>query len=290
MSRYGIGEWYGRPFLDVGADERRSLANIALGDADPPPCPFRPMTCNKRGGVCAIRPYADDSGRAKAAGDPVIVCPTRLEQDQLVVRWLAEIVGISDTAALVAREVPFMRSAATGRSAGKIDLVVAAERHELRWFGLEIQAVYFSGDRMAAEFEAVREKPDVAPYPCGNRRPDWRSSSAKRLMPQLQVKGPTLRRWQSKLAVAVDAPFFDAIGGRSARPNRDLDSGDVIWLVARLDETHTLVRDHWEVLTLESSYEKLRSAEPITRSEFERTLREKLSPILPTWSTAACDG
>jgi len=28
-------------------------------------------------------------------------------------------------------------------------------------------------------------------------------------MPQLQVKVPTLRRWASKLAVAVDRPFFE---------------------------------------------------------------------------------
>ena len=77
------------------------------------------------------------------------------------------------------------------------------------------------------------------------RRPDWRSSSAKRLMPQLQVKGPTLRRWHSKIAVAVDMPFFEAIGGPSAKINHDLDDGDVIWLVPEIGEEYTLKRRHW---------------------------------------------
>ena len=53
-------------------------------------------------------------------------------------------------------------------------------------------------------------------------------------MPQLRVKGPTLRRWHSKIAVAVDAPFFQSLGGPSDPPNCDLDSGDVLWLVTSL--------------------------------------------------------
>lgn len=60
----------------------------------------------------------------------------------------------------------------------------------------------------------------------------------------------TMRRWGSKLAVAVDRPFFDAIGGPSANPSRDLDAGDVVWLVPKATSTG-LQADHWEVLTLE---------------------------------------
>ena len=68
-----------------------------------------------------------------------------------------------------------------------------------------MQAVYFSGEGMQADFDLLLGSNDaVPPEPTGLRRPDWRSSSAKRLMPQLQVKVPTLRRWGKKLAVAVD--------------------------------------------------------------------------------------
>ena len=181
---------------------------------------------------------------------------------------------------MVAREVPFMRNTNTSRPAGKIDLVVAVDQHELRWFDLEIQAVYFSGPGMASEFrELEHDDQDKPPYPQETRRPDWRSSSAKRLMPQLQVKGPTLRRWHSKIAVAVDRPFFiKSLGGPSASPSHDLDSGDVIWLVPELADGR-IVRGHWEVLTLEASTAKLLSAAPVQRSDFERTLRAKLQPL-----------
>ena len=128
--------------------------------------------------------------------------------------WLAEIVGFDPGLTKVAREVPFMKSASTGKHAGKIDLVVARSE-PWSWYGLEIQAVYFSGDKMEQEFEVLKDDArSDPPFPVGNRRPDWRSSGAKRLMPQLQVKGPTLRRWGSKIAVAVDRPFSTPLADR----------------------------------------------------------------------------
>ncbi len=278
MSRYGIAEWYGQPFLRLSPDERQSLAETALGETDPPVCPFRPIICNKQGGVCSIQRYEDDNGRIGGAiEEPAIVCPTRFEQDQLLIRWLAEIVEFSIDDAMIAREVPFMKGTTTGTAAGKIDLVLASLRERLEWFGLEIQAVYFSGGAMPEEFRALREDPhEIPPFPVRYRRPDWRSSSAKRLMPQLQVKGPTLRRWQSKIAVAVDAPFFASLGGPTEPPSKDIDSGDVIWLVTSLSGNGQLERYHWEVLTLEASEEKLLAARAISRAEFEQELRDKL--------------
>ena len=282
MSRYGIAEWYGRAFLSLTPDERRDLAATA-SDADrpAPDCPFRRMTCNKRGGVCSIRPYDERQGRiVKNSGEPVIVCPARFEQDDLLVRWLADIVGFDVGSAMMAREVPFMQSSVTEKPAGKIDLVVASDAGAGRWFGLEIQAVYFSGPGMADEFQALRTDTGILPpSSLHNRRPDWRSSSAKRLMPQLQIKGPTLRRWHSKIAVAVDGPFFASLGGPSPEPSHDLDSGDVVWLVPELRDDGQLHRAHWEVLTLEASGDKLLAARTVNRGDFERVLREKLRPI-----------
>ena len=118
-----------------------------------------------------------------------------------------------------------------------------------------------------------------APEPTAVLRPDWRSSSAKRLMPQLQVKGPTLRRWGTKLAVAVDRPFFEAVGGPSDEPSRDLNDGDIVWLVPRITDDYRLVENHWEVLSLEESSDKLLSAETVKRHEFEDALRTKLQRI-----------
>ena len=187
----------------------------ALENRQPlPPCPFQvdQPQCRKRGGVCSIQRYGQrDDGRlgATVAG-PVIVCPRRFEEGQVLVRWLAEIVGFAPGEAMLAREVPFMRATRTNRAAGKIDLVVARDRNgELTWYGLEIQAVYFSGQGMTSEFEGLRDDgQEQPPFPNAVRRPDWRSSSAKRLMPQLQIKVPTLRRWGSKIRRSGRPPLL----------------------------------------------------------------------------------
>ncbi len=277
MTSYGIAEWYGHDLLNLTPGERQGHADAAVNRRERP-CPYRPGACNKTGGVCSMRQYDEERGRiTSVTGRTVIMCPSRFEQDRLLLGWLNEIVGFGQDA-MLAREVPFMVGN-SGKPAGKIDLVVATEQHDLRWFGLEIQAVYFSGPGMDDEFvRYLRDEGTEPLYPNGVRRPDWRSSSAKRLAPQLQVKVPTLRRWGSKIAVAVDGPFFESIGGPSAAPSHDLDAGDVIWLVPEVVDGQ-LVRRHWEVLTLEASCEKLLAATPIPRADFEQQLRERLRPF-----------
>lgn len=269
--RYTIAEWFGRPFARLAVADRQAMARAALMEEEPLRCPFQngQPVCGKRGGVCSIR-----------AGDapPVITCPARFGESDLLPKWLARIAGFTEV--FLATEVPFMRSPSTGRAAGRVDLVIAKDTEASAWFGLEVQAVYFSGKGMSADFERLRDSTATTPpEPTARRRPDWRSSSAKRLMPQLQIKGPTLRRWGTKLAVAVDAPFFDAIGGPSAEPSQDLNDGDIIWLVPRITDDYQLAAHHWEVLSLEASCDKLLSAETVRRQEFERVLREKLRPI-----------
>ena len=270
-SRYGIAEWFGLPFMRLQAARRRELARAALGHDAAPPCPFqrgRPP-CGKRGGVCSIQ---------AGGGQAVITCPRRFDDGDLLPFWLARIAGFPEV--YQATETPFMRSPATGRAAGRIDVVVAKNDRASAWFGLEVQAVYFSGHGMQADFELLLENADdTPPEPTALRRPDWRSSSAKRLMPQLQVKAPTLRRWGTKLAVAVDLPFFEAIGGPSRAPSQDLNDGDIVWLVPRVAADYRLVEHHWEVLSLEASSDKLLSAETVKRQEFENTLRSRLRKI-----------
>lgn len=271
-ARHAIAEWFGLPFQELPPAERQSLAKAALGSAPPPPCPFQQdaPACGKKGGVCSIR---------AGTGQAVIICPKRFEEGNLLPRWLARIAGFP--APYLAREAPFMRSPATGRPAGRIDLVVSGDEKASSWFGLEMQAVYFSGQGMQADFELLLKHTDSAPpEPTAVRRPDWRSSSAKRLMPQLQIKAPTLRRWGTKLAVAVDLPFFQAVGGPSASPSHDLNDGDILWLIPRIDERYRLLEAHWEVLSLEASCDKLLAAETVKRDEFESALRAKMA-LLP---------
>ena len=270
MSRYGICEWYGHRFSGLSGEDRRRLAHVALGDGEEA-CPFQsPGTiCRKKGGVCSIQ-LADEH--------PAIVCPRRFEQDRVLLFWMADIFGFSAESVHVAREVPFKRDPTSGKAAGRIDLVVTSDRDATRWYGLEIQAVYFSGASMGPEFQALADDPN-GPHPIGNRRPDWRSSGAKRLMPQVASKAETLRRWNSKLAVAVDPSFFASLGGPSRNATQDINDGDIVWMIPEI-RGGRLRRGHWEVLTLEGSRSRLLASEDIRRSEFESMLRGKLEPLV----------
>lgn len=173
-----------------------------------------------------------------------------------------------------------MRSPTGGRAAGRIDMVIASDRDASDWMGLEVQAVYFSGKGMPADFtQLLAHTGIVPPPPTRRRRPDWRSSSAKRLMPQLEVKVPLLRQWGKKLAIALDRPFYEYLGGPSATPSQDLNDGDIVWLIPQITSDFRLTEYHWEVLPLEASSKKLLSAVRMNRQEFEGALRSKLQPI-----------
>lgn len=290
--RYGIAEWYGRAFIDLSRRDRVDLAHYAIGrDEDlRPVCPFQKdkRPCSKKGGVCGLRKYSAKKNRIdQVLGPMVVTCPKRFEQGDLIVQWLADIVGFGRHQVEVAREVPFMVSTQTGRPAGRLDLVVAQfDDDRLKWHGLEIQAVYFSGLSMTNDFLSLySDDGSRPPFPGSVRRPDWRSSSAKRLLPQLEVKVPELRRWGAKLAVCVDPSFFAAMGGPSEVFSHDLDSGDIVWMVPELTAANeeesrvVLQRGHWEVLTLEASQSRLLSAKAVSRNDFEESLKSKLEPF-----------
>jgi hypothetical protein len=91
-------------------------------------------------------------------------------------------------------ELPFLLSTAPSAAdkpvaVGKIDMVlVHPDTSVLRWCALEIQAVYFSGASMSRDFNVMKQwhGPGL-PFPQGIRRPDFRSSGPKRLIPQLQI-------------------------------------------------------------------------------------------------------
>ena len=167
---------------------------------------------------------------------------------------------------------------------GRIDMVLANQEActaALSWCALEIQAVYFSGRSMNEEFRSIRNYDgEQPPFPRQTRRPDYRSSGPKRLMPQLQIKVPTLRRWGKKMAVVVDKHFFEALG--DMEEVRDLSNGDIAWFTVDFEEDHAsghfrLVRDSVHVTTLERATEGLTGGSPVTLTEFEENIRSKLA-------------
>jgi hypothetical protein len=199
-------------------------------------------------------------------------------------------------------EVGFLEAGATtdtegGDDVGRFDLVLVSNKvvpgAPMEWCALEIQAVYFSGDAMAEEFAAYAD-PNVegVVFPAGSRRPDYRSSGPKRLMPQLEIKIPTLRRWGKKMAVVVDRAFFDSIGEMD--DVKDILNADIAWFIVGFDEVPGVMRSKMKLdgvryTTLERSVEGLTGGRPVPKHEFERRIAGKLKEA-PALVQAELDG
>lgn len=293
--RYGIGEWYGRSFTALTDQERKAFGDLALGLVKPvPKCPFRTWRgvespCTKKGGVCSLRGYEQDGATnvVWALSDKdhtlVTVCPHRLKEDHKIYQWVGQML-LGTTSPLLVGEVGFLegrrsRSRGGREDVGRIDnVLVHPSRLPLHWCALEIQAVYFSGSGMENEFKAITTRASVElPFPIANRRPDYRSSGPKRLMPQLQIKVPALRRWGKKMAVVVDRSFFGALEEMDAAP--DISNCDVIWFIVTYEEsggTFSLKPDFTRFTTLEAAVNGLTGGHPVSLEEFESRVRAKL--------------
>jgi hypothetical protein len=296
--RFGIGEWYGRPFVTLSPAERQFYASIQMRDEKPPqPCPFlsqpgKQINCWKPGGICSLRSYE----RSKTTGVVKLstrgssyrcTCPSRFEQDRTVYTWIGKVLLGSEDAVPVG-EVPFLQrvpkigdeTPQKAREVGRIDNVLVVENSlPLNWCPVEKQAVYFSGRKMAHEFREIAEIQDSElPFPQFNRRPDYRSSGPKRLLPQLQVKVPTLRTWGKKMAVVVDEDFFKELGTISTAIH--LSNAEVVWFVIRFTESAdgTVQIEPFKefMTTLEESIKGLVAAVPVPLPQFESTLQAKI--------------
>lgn len=285
---WGIKEWFGSSIDRLKPSERKQMAedalsNKAVGEINRQ-CPFIQHLmpgeiCNKRGGVCTIIEY--DSVAEKL---PAAVCPRRLlEQDSAgndVFDLLAkECFGIeAGKEYAVIREVPFLLKVdgegnARSAKAGRIDWVLVAdiENPATDWLAIETQAVYFSGDSMTGDFEMIRLDPDHLHVTPGARRPDWRSSAAKRLSPQLEDKQPVMIRWGKKVAVIVDEGFFQEFAAFQ-HDHVDFDNADVVWVVAGYDSNMRIVLRIERYAELEESIKAMSATRPVKKQVFEQDL------------------
>lgn len=302
--RFGIGEWHGYSLTELTPEERQRFAAESLKPKKqrlPQPCPFQARkdgaVCTKDGGVCSLRlySYAAHPENGRAVGVPVhgkqggmrATCPYRFHDSLEVFKWVGETI-LGDPNPRLVGEVGFLEAGATtdnegGDDVGRIDMVLVSSKTPegvpMAWTALEIQAVYFSGNAMKGEFEAFNDASvDWVIFPAGRRRPDYRSSGPKRLMPQLQIKVPTLRRWGKKMAVVVDRAFFDSIGEMDNVS--DISNADIAWFIVRFEEVEgskitRIVRDEVRYTTLERSVEGLTGGKPVALTTFENRISEK---------------
>jgi Restriction endonuclease NotI len=111
-SRYGTGELYGLDFIALSPARIRELSSAPFKSQV---CPFKPAApggpprkCNKKGGVCSLRRYEQDSnGQTLVTGEPVTTCPNRFLEGNVVSQWAGKtLLGTANP--VVISEMPFL--------------------------------------------------------------------------------------------------------------------------------------------------------------------------------------
>jgi hypothetical protein len=271
-----LAEVFGFKITDRSAEARRHRANTL--------CPFNnnvpECTKDKKDaplGVCSLF----------SSGDlPTVICPVRFREKWKVCKDAAEFFFPKGTSWTPLKEIRLKEK--SGESAGNIDLVVVAhdERGKISDFGaVEVQAVYVSGN-IRRPFEHYMDDQEKNAdmdwrsekhYP----RPDYLSSSRKRLVPQLLYKGQILQSWKKKQAVVVDRPFFETLPEMTQVP---ANKAEICWLVYVLKNSSTgrfeLTMDKKVYTGFDSTMKRLATPEIGELSSFVESLEEKLAPVL----------
>lgn len=290
-----IGEWFGQDISKLSSADRTRLGKIAVSKRiKQAPCPFREdRMCNKAGGVCTVREYSREGFDGPISLGPLVtVCPNRFFDDDEVFRWVGQVM-LGSGSPEVLGEIPFLQKLRTGKPAkdanaadadfiGRIDniLVHPDTRHGLNWCALEMQAVYFSGKAMSPEFADIVRHPQALRFPVERRRPDFRSSGPKRLLPQLQTKVPELTRWGKKMAICVDEAFFEELGG--IEEMKHLSNADLAWFVVRFESDGSrfrLRRGKCVFAKLDSTVKALTGGVPLPQELFEAQIKVKLASL-----------
>ncbi|NLE30617.1 MAG: hypothetical protein GX629_13205, partial [Phycisphaerae bacterium] len=222
---------------------------------------------------------------------PAITCPIRFREDWIITDDAASFFFGDSTTWSSLTEVRL--NDAQGKSAGNIDIVLAAydDNGKVFDFGaLEIQAVYISGN-IRDPFEYYMKDPKTRGqmdwtaqpnYP----RPDYLSSSRKRLAPQLLFKGGILHSWQKKIAVALNKVFFDTLP-RLTTVHKS--KADIAWLIYDLEITNECGINRYKLKKIDEVFTEFEPAllsittpVPGKVDDFVKLLQEKLDEQLET--------
>ena len=217
---FPLAEVFGYPAANLSEEAERIRKNKY--------CPFHNVVakCTKDKatdplGVCSVE-HNDHA---------VITCPIRFTEDLILFEPASKFFFPEGTEWTDVREVRLRD--ASGKSAGNIDYVLVSYDKEGRVtdFGsLEVQGVYISGNVRIPfnEYMSVRNNPDPEPLTPSSVKPDFLSSSRKRLAPQILFKGGILKSWKKKQAIALQTSFFATL---PPLPECSEQEADISWML-----------------------------------------------------------
>lgn len=276
MPKHPLAEVFGFP-IDNFSPQAERHRKLRL-------CPY-----NNRVPSCTKDKANDPLGVCSVLHDNqvAITCPIRFRQDWLIAEDAARFFFPEGTTWTSLSEVRLNDS--HGQSAGNIDIVLVSydDRGRVMDFGaLEIQAVYISGN-VRRPFEYYLESPEEHAqldwtkernYP----RPDYLSSSRKRLAPQLIYKGGILHHWHKKQAVAIHQGFYATLPELREVP---AEKAEMAWLIYDLvlDESQnqyflTLTRTVYTLF--QEALAQIATPAPGSLDVFMNYLQEKLDDKL----------
>lgn len=227
MKKNPLAEVFGFPTDNLSYEAERFRKNKL--------CPFhnKVPSCTKNSainplGVCSIFHNKE----------PVITCPIRFTQNWYITEEAAnfffENVIIEKAKWTTLREVRLEDK--NGKLAGNIDYVLVSydDYGNVIDFGaLEIQAVYISGN-VTKPFKHYMDKRSQRKNLDWSKhkdfpRPDYLSSSRKRLAPQLIYKGGILKAWNKKQVVVMQKGFYETVPDLPVVKN--IFEADMAWLI-----------------------------------------------------------
>lgn len=219
-----------------------------------------------------------------------VICPVRMRQDWLIAEHAASFFFPAGSRWTTLVEVRLKDK--QGSSAGNIDVVLVSydEQGKITDFGaLEVQSVYISGYSVRRGFfnpltenRATYLATDWSQSRRNFPRPDYLSSSRKRLAPQLIYKGGILKAWERKQAVAVHSAFFDTL---PTLPEVEKERADIAWFVYDLvhDESahrYNLSLTRTVYTEFRPSLDRITLSEPGSMEGFVASLQKKLDAKL----------
>ncbi len=220
-----------------------------------------------------------------------IICPVRFRQDWIITVDAAKFFFGPKTKWTSLTEVRLNDK--NGQSAGNIDIVLVSynDAGRITDFGsVEVQGVYISGN-LTKPFKYFMADPDhrgdmmdwtkEKNYP----RPDYLSSSRKRLAPQMIYKGGILKAWGIKQAVVVHKNFYKTLPHVTPVQHGQEGQADLAWHL--YDLRHDAARNRYDLALEEVVYtpfepalEQITKAEPGPVEDFIGKLQDKLDARL----------